>query len=214
MPRTHGLGHPGVSEALGAAILFGSSTPLAKLLLAGINPWVLAGLLYLGSGLGLAMYRFAIHARTGTVPPRDRPWLIGAILSGGVIAPVLLMLGLSALAASKTSLLLNAEGVFTALLAWFVFRENVDRRIALGMTAIIAGAVMAIGIWLHLSEQHMHPHSHASVDHGHEHDHANDHNHTHDHPVPPCRRHSHAHRHEPVTHSHMHYPDTHHRHDH
>lgn len=69
-------------------------------------------------------------------------WLSSAIFFGGVIAPVLLMLGLAHLPASSASLLLNAEGVFTALLAWFVFRENFDRRIAIGMACITAGALM------------------------------------------------------------------------
>jgi drug/metabolite transporter (DMT)-like permease len=64
------------------------------------------------------------------------------VLAGGVAGPVLLMLGLAGLPASQASLLLNGEGVFTALLAWFVFRENVDRRIALGMLAIVAGGVV------------------------------------------------------------------------
>jgi len=72
----------------------------------------------------------------------ETPWLAGAILSGGVLGPVLLMLGLAGMPASGASLLLNAEGVFTALLAWFVFKENVDRRIALGMAAIVAGALV------------------------------------------------------------------------
>lgn len=69
-------------------------------------------------------------------------WFIGAIISGGVIAPVLLMFGLTHAPASGASLLLNAEGVFTALLAWFAFKENFDRRIALGMVAIVAGAIL------------------------------------------------------------------------
>jgi drug/metabolite transporter (DMT)-like permease len=78
----------------------------------------------------------------GLLAAAEWPWLIGAIVAGGVAGPVLLMLGLSGMSASGASLLLNAEAVFTALLAWFVFRENVDRRIALGMVAIVAEAVV------------------------------------------------------------------------
>ena len=70
------------------------------------------------------------------------PWLFGAVLAGGGVGPVLLMFGLAGMPASGASLLLNAEGVFTALLAWFVFKENFDRRIALGMLAIVAGALV------------------------------------------------------------------------
>jgi len=74
--------------------------------------------------------------------PPDWPWLIGAILSGGVVAPVLLMVGLTTTPASSSSLLLNLEGVLTALLAWFAFRENFDRRILLGMIAIVTGGLL------------------------------------------------------------------------
>jgi drug/metabolite transporter (DMT)-like permease len=137
-----GLHHPGVLAALGAAMLFGAGTPVAKLLLASVSPWVLAGLLYLGSGLGLALYRRLVRAPSVRMPGVEIPWLVSAIVAGGVVAPVLLMFGLTAMPASGASLLLNAEGVFTALLAWFAFRENFDRRIALGMAAIVAGAVV------------------------------------------------------------------------
>lgn len=137
-----GLRNPGVQAGLAAAMLFGAGTPLAKLLLGEVSPWMLAGLLYLGSGLGLGIYRLIarrarVHLSRGEFLP-----LAGAIAFGGVLGPVLLMFGLSGMPATGASLLLNAEGVFTALLAWFVFRENVDRRIALGMIAIIAGAVV------------------------------------------------------------------------
>ena len=133
---------PGVAAALGAAALFGAGTPLAKQLLGGVDPWLLAALLYLGSGIGLSLLRVARRAPRISLPPREQLWLAGAVLAGGVVAPVLLMFGLSRMPASGASLLLNAEGVFTALLAWFAFRENFDRRIALGMLAIVAGAVL------------------------------------------------------------------------
>ncbi|MDY7578939.1 EamA family transporter [Herbaspirillum sp. RTI4] len=137
-----GLRREGIPAALGAALLFGAGTPLAKLLLHAVNPWLLAGLLYLGSGLGLSLYRYLSHAPAVKLPSNEAPWFAGAILAGGIIGPVLLMLGLNGMSASGASLLLNAEGVFTALLAWFVFKENFDRRIALGMIAIVVGAVI------------------------------------------------------------------------
>ena len=133
---------PGVAAALGAALLFGLGTPLAKALLGSVSPWMLAGLLYLGSGLGLALLRRVRRAPRVTLPPGQARWLGGAVLAGGVVAPVLLLAGLARMPASGASLLLNAEGVFTALLAWFAFREHVDRRIALGMLAIVAGALV------------------------------------------------------------------------
>jgi drug/metabolite transporter (DMT)-like permease len=134
--------NPGALAALGAALLFGVGTPAAKLLLGPVSPWLLAGLLYLGSGLGLTLLRMLRPTSAVHLQPQETKWLAGAILAGGVAAPILLMWGLSRMPASAASLLLNAEGVLTALLAWFVFRENFDRRIALGMGLIVAGALV------------------------------------------------------------------------
>jgi drug/metabolite transporter (DMT)-like permease len=136
------LRHPGIAAALAAAVLFGSGTPLAKLLLDAVSPWLLAGILYLGSGIGLAIWRSARGTSTIHLARRDIGWLAGAVLFGGMVGPVLLMWGLAHTDAATASLLLNAEGVLTALLAWFVFHENFDRRIALGMACIVAGAVV------------------------------------------------------------------------
>lgn len=136
------LRHPGISAALAAALLFGAGTPVAKLLLDSVGPWMLAGLLYLGSGLGLTVIRTIKRAPRGHLTWTEVPWFARAVLSGGIVGPVLLMFGLTGLPASSASLLLNAESVFTALLAWFVFRENFDKRIAAGMLAIVAGALI------------------------------------------------------------------------
>jgi drug/metabolite transporter (DMT)-like permease len=133
-----------IIAALTAALLFGASTPLAKLLVGDVPPVLLAGLLYLGSGLGLWLIRLARDR--GLAAPRlaarEWPWLLGAIASGGVLAPILLMYGLTRTSAGNASLLLNLEAVFTALLAWIVFRENADRRVVLGMALIVAGGAM------------------------------------------------------------------------
>ncbi len=344
-----GLRHPGVQAALASAVLFGVSTPFAKALLGDVSPWLLAGLLYCGSGLGLWAYRLVrrparVELRRDEVLP-----LVGAVAAGGVVAPVLLMAGLSRMPASGASLLLNAEAVFTALLAWVVFREHVDRRIVAGMLAIVAGAavlsvpsgvalgtplpalavlgaclcwgldnnltrkvaltdatwlaavkgavagpinlvlalvlgarlpgvvpllgamglglvayglslvlfisalgavgtartgayfavapfvgaivaiafgealtwslvvaglLMAVGVWLHLTERHEHEHTHEAIEHSHRHTHDEHHQHAHDEPVPPGTWHTHPHVHEPITHTHPHYPDAHHRHAH
>lgn len=344
-----GLRRQGVLAALGAALLFGAGTPLAKLLLDGVSPWLLAGLFYLGSGLGLALYRRLIRASAVRLPWHEVSWFAGAILAGGIVAPVLLMTGLTRMPASGASLLLNAESVFTALLAWFVFKENFDRRIVLGMGAIVAGALvlswpgevrfaeiwptlavlgacfawgvdnnltrkisltdatwvasvkglvsgsvnlllafssgaampalpnlagamtvgffaygvslalfvvalrhlgtartgayfsvapffgaliallmgepvtiqlliagafMALGTWLHITERHEHEHTHEKIWHEHEHRHDEHHQHEHDAPVAPDARHRHPHWHQPLTHVHPHFPDTHHRHNH
>ena len=350
MSWREGLRRPGVPAALGAALLFGASTPFAKMLLASVNPWLLAALLYLGSGLGLALYRWIRRRPKVRLAAGEWPWLAGAICAGGIVGPVLLMFGLTSMPASGASLLLNAEGVFTALLAWFAFKENFDRRIALGMLAIVAGAgvlswpaearftaswpalavlgaclawaidnnltrkvslsdaswiasikglvagtvnlllafwigsrlptvpaamsglligllaygvslslfvvalrnlgtartgayfsvapflgallaipllrepinerllvagaLMIVGVWLHLTERHSHEHVHEAMEHDHEHVHDEHHQHEHDEPVAPGVRHGHLHRHEPLTHVHAHFPDAHHRHEH
>lgn len=343
------LGNRGVQVALLSAALFGAGTPLAKLLLGHVSPWLLAGLLYCGSGAGLFIFRLLRRAPRVRLQPAELFPLAGAILCGGVAGPVLLMFGLSNMPASGASLLLNAEGLFTALLAWFAFKENFDRRVALGMAAILAGAIvlsvptgaslgnvwptlailgaclawaldnnltrkvaltdatwlaavkgsvagpinlalafslgarlpaagniaaamlvgffaygvslvlfilamrhlgtaragayfsiapffgallalilgdpltwplivaavlMAIGVWLHLTERHAHEHTHPAVTHDHEHVHDEHHQHEHDQPVPPGTRHRHLHTHEALTHTHAHYPDSEHRHDH
>jgi drug/metabolite transporter (DMT)-like permease len=343
-----------IAMALGSAVLFGVSAPAAKWLLGVLDPWLLAGLLYLGAGVGLALVRVLKAADRETAEARlarrDLPWLAASILCGGVAAPVLLMFGLLHVDAAAASLLLTLEGVLTALLAWFVFRENFDRRIAVGMLCIVAGAVvlnwqqgvavrdlagplaiagaclawaidnnltrkialadpmqiamvkglvagpvslavafgtgsalpgfgvaglgllagflgygvslalfvralrdlgtartsayfglapfvgalvavplfgepvqvqlfaagalMAVGVWLHLSERHEHAHSHAQIVHEHRHAHDEHHAHDHDTPVAAGVAHSHWHAHEPLRHAHPHLPDSHHRHTH
>lgn len=137
---------PGIGMGLASAALFGASTPLAKLL-GEVDPWLLAGLLYLGSGIGLG----AVHLRRqilGIAPLEaplrraDLPWLAAVIIAGGIAGPVLLMLGLSVTPASSAALLLNVEGLATMGIAWTVFHENADRRIVLGALSILAGAVL------------------------------------------------------------------------
>jgi len=133
-----------IGFALAAAALFGAATPLAKLLLGTTSPLMLAGLLYLGSGLGLGAW-LVLRPRRGPASPLQRadwPWLAGAVAAGGVVGPAALMLGLARSEASTASLLLNLEAVFTAALAWVVFRENVERRVFLGMLAIVAGGAV------------------------------------------------------------------------
>ncbi|MEO7051292.1 MAG: DMT family transporter [Rhodanobacter sp.] len=137
---------PAIAAAIAAALLFGASTPITKQLLRDTPPILLAGLLYLGSGIGLGLIRTA----------RDRGWLAPSLTAiewlwfllaigfGGVLGPVALLLGLTRTSAASASLLLNLEAVLTALLAWIVFRENADRRIVLGMALIVAGAVVLV----------------------------------------------------------------------
>ncbi|MDW5442020.1 DMT family transporter [Polaromonas sp. SM01] len=139
------------TPALAAALLFGASTPLAKLLVGEVAPLLLAGLLYLGSGLGLCLLLAFRHLRREKgehasealrIPRAEMPWLLGAIVFGGVLGPALLMLGLTQTSGASASLLLNVEGVLTALIAWWVFKENADRSIVLGMVVIVLGGLL------------------------------------------------------------------------
>ncbi|MDH1530438.1 DMT family transporter [Pseudomonas mosselii] len=342
-----------VLYALVAAALFGASTPLAKLLGVNTPPILLAGLLYLGSGVGLTLVRLVRDRgwqRPG-LPAGEWPWLLGAIFFGGVLAPVALMFGLTRTAGATASLMLNLESVLTAVLAWVVFKENADRRIVIGMIAIVLGgivlswpqetavdhdwtgplavafaclcwaidnnltrkvsasdalfiagskglaagvvngglalaigsqlpalgtlgsillvgflgygvslvlfvlalrglgsartgayfstapflgaavailmlgesvsvifllaaALMALGVWIHLMENHVHEHQHEPLDHSHRHTHDEHHQHEHDFEWDGTEPHSHPHVHAPIRHSHAHFPDVHHRHRH
>jgi drug/metabolite transporter (DMT)-like permease len=344
-----------IGLALLSAALFGASTPAAKVLLGGLGPWLLAGLLYLGSGVGLAsvliarkLLRIAVDEAPIRAP--DLPWLAGAVLFGGLMGPALLFMGLDQTKASSAALLLNLEGLATMAIAWVVFRESVDRRLLAGAAAILAGALvlawnggavgaaapgalfilgaciawgldnnltrkisgadplqiaaakglvagavnfgiglrlgavappvkvllvaggvgflgygvslicfilalrrlgtartgayfstapfvgallavvalgeratvwlalsgglMAVGVWLHLSERHAHRHTHELLEHEHAHSHDEHHQHSHTAVDPRGQPHSHCHVHGPLVHAHAHFPDLHHRHRH
>jgi drug/metabolite transporter (DMT)-like permease len=343
----------GVTLALLSAALFGASTPLAKIMLGDVDPWMLAGLLYLGAGIGLAavhLGRNVLRLPAIEAPLRrsDVPWLAAVIAAGGILGPVFLMFGLARTDAAEASLLLNLEGLATMGIAWVIFLEYVDRRLLLGAFAILAGAallswqgraslnwgallivaacvswgidnnltrklssadpvqiamlkglvagtvnlilalvqgaalpgivtilaagvvgffgygvslalfviglrhlgtartgayfslapfigallsltllaepltvrlvaaggLMALGLWLHLTERHEHEHAHEAMEHEHRHTHDEHHQHRHGPDTPSGEPHSHLHRHQPLVHRHPHYPDLHHRHGH
>ena len=105
---------------------------------------MLGGLLYLGSGIGLTLIRIVRDRgfKASGLLQGEWSWLLGAILFGGVLGPVALMFGLTQTSGSTASLLLNLEAVLTAVLAWVVFKENADRRVVLGMVAIVAGGIV------------------------------------------------------------------------
>ena len=137
-----------VIYALASAALFGASTPAAKALLGSVQPVVLAGLLYCGAGVGIALMRrlapilASADAREQALSRSDWPWLAGAIAAGGIAGPLLVMAGLARSDAATASLLLTLEGAATALMAWFIFHEGFDRRIAIGMMFLVAGAAV------------------------------------------------------------------------
>ena len=150
MVRTFTLGNVRRGGLLGiaAAFLFGLSTPAAKAIVGNVHP--LAGLLYLGSGIGLGII-ILLGRRNGVKLKRaDVPWLLATIAFGGALGPALLMWGLTETTGSAASLLLTLEGVFTALMAWIVFREPFNRRIGLGMASQMpsghAGTIGALAV--------------------------------------------------------------------
>lgn len=133
-----------------SAFLFGISPPFAKLFIKNISPVALAGLLYLGAFIGLALYSLGKKRTTDqdkkAVPleRKDLPWLAGAVLTGGVIGPISLMTGLTLVSGFTASLLLNLEGVATALIAVFLFKENAEKRLWLALLCMtIAGIFLS-----------------------------------------------------------------------
>lgn len=133
--------------AFASAALFGLSAPAGKALLASVHPAVLAGLFYCGAGIGVALLR-RIQIRRGRRVPevplgrRDLPWLAGAVFCGGLVGPLLLLIGLSQTQATTASLLLTFESAATALLAWLLFREHYGARLLIGLAFLVAGAVV------------------------------------------------------------------------
>lgn len=137
-----------VLQALAAAFLFACSTPLSKILLGDIDPIPLAAFLYLGSGVGAFLLRWVMKARRpqqrseAKLSRSDLPWLIGAIFFGGVLAPIALLFGLRTTPAATASLLLNFEGVATALIAAAIFKEAIGKRVALSIGLITLASIV------------------------------------------------------------------------
>ncbi len=121
-----------ILQALLAALFFGASAPISKLLLGDVPPVLMAAFLYLGSGTGISLVklfqRLSSNQREAGIKAPDVKWLAGAIISGGILAPIVLMISLKNTPASTASLLLNFEGVGTTLIALFFFRESISRR--------------------------------------------------------------------------------------
>jgi len=145
MQRTH---RSPILEAILAAILFGASAPLAKLLLGEVEPVVLAALLYLGCGAGVLLFQvvFQSNKTHETAEARlvraDVGWLVGAVLCGGVAAPIVLLFSLRDTPAATASLLLNFEGVATAVIAAVVFREAIGRRAAWAILCVTLASIL------------------------------------------------------------------------
>lgn len=130
-------------QVMTAAVLFGISTPVSKYLLGEIEPISLSALLYLGSGMGMCLWRMIQKAggqdeQEASLGKRDVPWLLGSIAAGGMAAPIILMFSLQTAPAATASLLLNFEGVATAIIAGIIFKEHESRRVwgAVGLITV------------------------------------------------------------------------------
>jgi len=134
-----------VIQALLAALFFGASAPISKLLLGDVSPVLMAAFLYLGSGTGISpikLYqRLTSNQKEAGIKSPDVMWLAGAIISGGILAPIILMISLKNTPASTASLLLNFEGVGTTLIALFFFRESISRRALAAIFAITLASI-------------------------------------------------------------------------
>ncbi|MCG2825701.1 MAG: DMT family transporter, partial [Thermoplasmatales archaeon] len=128
-----------------SASLFGISTPLAKILVKDISPVALAGFLYLGAFAGLSLYSAVIKTESDkkavSLERKDFPWLAGAILTGGIIGPISMMMGLRLVSGFSASLLLNLEGIATAIIAVFFFKENAGKRLWLALICMIIAGI-------------------------------------------------------------------------
>ena len=137
----------GAIYVLLAAALFGASAPISKFLLGHIHPVVLAGYLYVGAFIGLGIYSLASSAKAKEKQEEplgrsDVPWLVGAIITGGIIAPILLMVGLTMVSGISASLLLNLEAVMTATIAVLAFKEHAGRRLWVALLCMTVGGVI------------------------------------------------------------------------
>ncbi|MEN6306460.1 MAG: DMT family transporter [Anaerohalosphaeraceae bacterium] len=135
-----------ITQAFLASLFFAASAPLAKTLLADIDPVMLAALLYLGCGVGLLVLKTAMHRIKADAEAHlsgtDMPWLLGAILAGGVVAPIVLLYSLRNTSAATASLLLNFEGVATSVIAAIMFREAIGKRVWIAVILVTIGSII------------------------------------------------------------------------
>jgi drug/metabolite transporter (DMT)-like permease len=142
--RANNIGY--IFQALLAALFFGASAPISKLLLGDVPPVLMAAFLYLGSGIGISLIklvqRISSNEREAGIKSPDIKWLAGAIISGGIAAPIILMISLKNTPASTASLLLNFECVATTLIAMLIFKEAISRRAWVAIAVITSASIL------------------------------------------------------------------------
>lgn len=135
----------GAIYGLTAAILFGVSAPFSKLLLTRIEPLMLSAILYLGAGIALGIVTpFARRRDRGEAPLRrsDLPMLAAITVAGGVVGPLMMLIGLHRVSAVAGSLLLNLETPLTIAIAVVIFGEHLSRSEAIAAAVIVLGAIV------------------------------------------------------------------------
>jgi drug/metabolite transporter (DMT)-like permease len=142
--RANNIGY--IFQALLAALFFGASAPISKLLLGDVHPVLMAAFLYLGSGIGISLIRLlqriSSNEREAGIKSPDIKWLAGAIISGGIAAPIILMISLKNTPASTASLLLNFECAATTLIAMLIFKEAISRRAWIAIAVITLASIL------------------------------------------------------------------------
>lgn len=189
---------------LGACLAWAVDNNLTRRISLTDATWIAAvkGLVSGAVNLSLA---FALGASLPSLPNAAAAMLVGLLAYG--VSLTLFVIGLRHLGTARTGAYFSVAPFFGTLLALLLGEP-------LTLPLLAAGALMALGTWLHLSEQHGHLHTHHAIRHDHEHVHDEHHQHAHETPVAPETRHRHPHEHAPLKHTHSHFPDTHHRHEH
>lgn len=132
----------GIALALLSAVLFGIATPLIKLRFSALDPLLLAGMLSIGSGAGVALLLRISWNPDRLLHGRNRLFFAGSVATGGIAAPFLLVWGIEHSLGSTASLLLNFEAALTALIAWGVFRDRISGRIVFGLVLVTLGGMV------------------------------------------------------------------------
>jgi drug/metabolite transporter (DMT)-like permease len=193
---------------LGACLAWAIDNNLTRKVSLADASWI-AMVKGLAAGATNLVLALALGATLPPLPLMAAAAVLGLFSYG--VSLMLFVLGLRSLGTARTGAYFSVAPFFGASLAVLLLHEPVGWQ--LGASAVL----MAIGVWLHLSERHAHRHRHEPLAHTHEHVHgAGDEHHDHPHvpPVAPGTRHSHPHQHQPLEHAHPHYPDAHHRHQH
>ena len=195
----------GALAIVGACVAWGVDNNLTRKL-SSADPVQIAMIKGLVAGITNVVLALLIGAHLPSLPELGGAAILGFFGYG--VSLVLFVFGLRYLGTARTGAYFSTAPFIGAVLAVVLLHEPLTLKL------LIAGALMALGLYLHLTEAHAHEHNHEALDHEHRHVHDEHHQHQHGPDDPVGEPHSHWHRHEPLRHKHPHYPDLHHRHGH